>query len=115
MSNVTIPTDRITEEDTQTLVEAYTKLMGNRSAMLGGLSSIEESFFDREILVDSLIFGLMRHLQDVANNQESYAHRLEGHPFAFYVDNQVSDLTIIIGELGRRQISGLSKRRAAAS
>lgn len=80
-------------DNNEVLKNTYANLLESRGGMLRGLTPVQESEYIRELMVDSLINGVMRHLQDVANHPERYVDRVRDsfHEYAVGIAGGVSE------------------------
>jgi|GEM_PF-4971621 len=88
------------DEKAKVLVVVYANLLEKRGSMLSGIDAQEQSKYRRELYVDSLVGGLMQHLQEVADNEELYAERVHqnGGSFATYASNAADELALVISQ-----------------
>jgi len=109
-------------DDAEALKSAYANLLGARTAMMDGFSQREQSLYRREIIIDSLISGLLNHLEQVASNKDICHSKLQsfgGGTLPAYANSLVSEVTTLFQQIsaassatpGSPQSSGGSGRQ----
>lgn len=96
------PFNRITDEDSQVLLESYRLLLEARNEMLDAVTLGDEVARNTEVIADGVIFGILGHLHVVANHRELFAET-DAHNFPEYARNIVADVRLTFSHLNPKR------------
>ena len=98
---MTLDPKPISPEDLDLLAKAYRDLLNDRQAMIDHTASLDNSTYFREVIVDSLISGLMEHFQEISRMLQEHQDEIRGWggSLALYIQNRVDQINAILTRL----------------
>jgi hypothetical protein len=91
----------IPPEDLDALAQAYRDLLTDRQNMIDRTASLDDSTYFREVIVDSIISGLMEHFQEFARMPQEHQEEIHawGGALLPYIENRVNQINAILTQL----------------
>lgn len=109
--------DAFRSDESEALMQCYQMMLAKRDEMLSGLSVEEQGEARRELMVDSLILGVLHHLHEAASDNELFARRItfDGHgSFTQYANNLAQEFITVVSQLQQQNLRLPSIRRRSA-